>query len=134
MATSSSMPPSFQWPLPEASTLQTGINQALLTGVLVEPVEFRVTPTGRTVAFLELEHRSLAKDLLPLERLELCMRVVATGSLAEQVRELHPGTPLQVEGRLNQQRRTRNGNLRWGRTELVALRIFPLPAPGIVTD
>ncbi|MBF0153579.1 MAG: single-stranded DNA-binding protein [Magnetococcales bacterium] len=95
-------------------------NRTVLEGVLLEPVAMRHSPTGRSTATLELEHRSVAMDIQPLERYELRIVVLAVGSLAETCRNLHPGASLRVTGRLNQRRWIRAGKVRWGRTELVA--------------
>ncbi|MBF0136551.1 MAG: single-stranded DNA-binding protein [Magnetococcus sp. DMHC-1] len=102
-------------------------NQTILEGVLLEPVGVRLTPSGRPVATLELEHRSTVTDLLPLERCEVRIAVLAVGTLAEWCRNLPPGANLRVAGRLNQRRWIREGKTRWGRTELIAQRIESRP-------
>ncbi|MEO5339081.1 MAG: hypothetical protein H7837_00990 [Magnetococcus sp. MYC-9] len=88
------------------------------------PPEFRVTPAGRLVAHLCMEHLSQESAVDPLQRIELRMPVLALGPLAEQCRPLTQGTPLHVEGCLNQKRWIRDGKVRWGPTELLAQRIW----------
>lgn len=114
-------------------------NQARVEGVLAEPIQWRTTPAGLTTARLTLEHRSRAADPATLGgeelRLELRMAVLALGGLAEQCRTWQPGSTVLAEGRLNQQRWTRNNRLRWGQVELVAIRLdllaaAPTPADG----
>lgn len=110
------------------------INQTVLEGVLAEPVEIRVTPAGRTVATLMVEHHSQAKDIEPIQRLEVSMAVMAVGPLGDRCRDLVQGSRLRVEGRLNQRRWIRDGKVRWGRTELVAQRIGLLELPQTVDN
>ncbi|MBF0622784.1 MAG: single-stranded DNA-binding protein [Magnetococcales bacterium] len=104
----------------------SGINEAVLDGVLVEKPQFRSTPQGRSVVTLILGHRSEVSDLKPISRLEVQMSVVALGSLANACRDIKVGTPLRVRGRLNQKRWIRQGVTRWGQTELVAQSLEPL--------
>ncbi|MBF0417580.1 MAG: single-stranded DNA-binding protein [Magnetococcales bacterium] len=101
-------------------------NSVELAGRLIEPVDFRVTPAGRAVATLELEHLSIHDDPEPGLRLEARMVVVAMGALAEQYRACAVGTTLRVQGRLNQKRWIRDDRIRWGRLELLAIQIQQL--------
>lgn len=101
-------------------------NRMVLEGMLMELPEFRVTPAGRLVASLEVEHVSLESGVTDPQRIELRMSVLALGVLAERCRSFLQGTPLCVEGSLNQKRWIRDGKVRWGRTELLARDIRPL--------
>ncbi|MEO5333128.1 MAG: single-stranded DNA-binding protein [Magnetococcus sp. YQC-5] len=101
-------------------------NHSVLEGILLQPVEYRVTTTGRPVLFLELEHLSRHEDPDPLLRLEVRMTVMTMGKLAEQCRSLVPGSALRVTGRLNQKRWVRDGKVRWGRIELAAIDVQKL--------
>lgn len=98
-------------------------NSVELEGRLIEPVDFRVTPAGRAVATLELEHLSTHDDPEPGLRLEARMVVVAMGPLAERYRACAVGSRLRVQGRLNQKRWIRDDRVRWGRLELLAREI-----------
>ncbi|MBF0177561.1 MAG: single-stranded DNA-binding protein [Magnetococcales bacterium] len=102
-------------------------NATILEGILLEPAAMQTTPTGLSLATLEVEHRSDMVDVQPLSRYELRMVVLAIGPLAEACRTLPPGSHLRVEGRLNQRRWIRAGKTRWGRTELVARHIESKP-------
>ncbi|MBF0368232.1 MAG: single-stranded DNA-binding protein [Magnetococcales bacterium] len=106
------------------------LNQASLEGVLCKAVKIRVTPAGRPVARFELEHIARTQHAATGERMALRMTVVAIGSLAEACRRLTAGTRLLVHGQLNQKRWIREGQVRWGRAELVALEILPQPQDG----
>ncbi len=103
-------------------------NRVDLSGVLVAPPELRVTPSGLTVATLELQHLSREGAAGPAQSLELRIPVVAIGPLAEPCRRLAVGTALEVEGRLNQKRWIRDGKVRWGRTELLATNLRTIEA------
>lgn len=107
---------------PGAAAAQSA-NSLELAGRLIAPVDFRVTPAGRAVATLELEHLSIHDDPEPGLRLEAHMVVIAMGALAEQYRACAVGTTLHVQGRLNQKRWIRDERVRWGRLELLATRI-----------
>ncbi|MBF0629003.1 MAG: single-stranded DNA-binding protein [Magnetococcales bacterium] len=98
-------------------------NQVLLEGQLLTPVDYRVTPGGRPLLMLELEHLSCHEQPDSSLRLEVRLPVMALGALAEQCRTLTPGCRLQVTGRLNQKRWVRDGTVRWGRLELLALEV-----------
>ncbi|MBF0213281.1 MAG: single-stranded DNA-binding protein [Magnetococcales bacterium] len=104
-------------------------NQALLEGQLLAPLDYRVTSTGRPVLFFELEHLSCHEEPDSALRLEARMPVMALGELADRCRTLMPGCTLRVTGRLNQKRWVRDGKVRWGRLELVAMEIRMLCAP-----
>lgn len=109
------------------STIPDADNRVNLEGVLLEPAKYRVTPSGRPVSTLELEHVSRSHGTEPVERLELRIPVLAMGLLAEESRGFPVGTRLRVEGRLNQKRWIRDEKVRWGRTELVAQKLQVLP-------
>lgn len=113
-------------PLSEESP---SLNQVRLEGRIVAPVDFRVTPTGRALLWIELEHLSCHEQPDPALRYEVRMPVLALGSLAERWRTLTPGCRLRVTGRLNQKRWVRDNKVRWGRLELVALEITPQDNP-----
>ncbi|MBF0296922.1 MAG: single-stranded DNA-binding protein [Magnetococcales bacterium] len=104
-------------------------NHAELEGNLLAPGDFRVTPAGRPVLVLELEHQARCEEPESLPLLELRMPVLVIGEQALAYRSLAPGTPLRVTGRLNQKRWVRDGKVRWGRVELVAMEIRVLHAP-----
>ncbi|MBF0179649.1 MAG: hypothetical protein HQM03_06440 [Magnetococcales bacterium] len=104
-------------------------NYAELEGHLLAPGDFRVTPAGRPVLVLELEHLSRHEEPESLPLLEMRMPVLVIGEQALICRSLAPGTPLRVTGRLNQKRWVRDGKVRWGCVELVAMEIRVLPAP-----
>lgn len=72
------------------------------------------------MASLHLEHLSEGFDSTSTQRIELRILVIALGELADQCRHLNQGTPLHVEGSLNQKRWIRDGKVRWGKTELMA--------------
>jgi primosomal replication protein N len=95
-------------------------NQTTIDGVVIQPAEFRFTPTGRAVATLLLEHISEVGHSAPIKRLELRMSVIALGELAEKCRDIAIGQHVSVEGSLNQKRWIRDGKVRWGKTELIA--------------
>lgn len=110
--------------MPETTVaLPVQANYLVLEGTLATPPEFRFTPAGRLVARLCLEHLSQESAGDAPQRIELRMAVLALGRLAEQCRPLVQGTPLHVEGRLNQKRWIRDGQVRWGQTELLACQI-----------
>ncbi|MBF0271150.1 MAG: single-stranded DNA-binding protein [Magnetococcales bacterium] len=98
-------------------------NQVLLEGQLLAPVDYRVTPAGRPVLFLEMEHGSRHEQPDSSLCLEARMPVMALGDLALRCRSLTPGCTLRVTGRLNQKRWVKDGKVRWGRLELVAMEI-----------
>ncbi|MEO5378405.1 MAG: single-stranded DNA-binding protein [Magnetococcus sp. DMHC-6] len=114
-----------------AGSHENPTNQTILQGMLSVPVDMRYTPTGRPVARFALEHTSVVQDLAPLERLEVRMDVIAVGATAEGCRHLNIGQFLYVKGRLNQKRWLRNGKVRWGKTELVALDIQTTAPPSL---
>lgn len=95
----------------------------VLEGVLITPVDYRVTATGRPLLWMELEHLSCHEQPDPELRLEVRMPVLAVGALADRWRSLTPGCRLRVTGRLNQKRWVKDGKIRWGQMELVALEI-----------
>ncbi|MBF0447712.1 MAG: single-stranded DNA-binding protein [Magnetococcales bacterium] len=106
-------------------------NQIILDGVVIQPVEFRFTPSGRAVAQLMIEHISENRQgEHSINRLELHQHVVALGELADQCRDFEPGQGIRVEGSLNQKRWIRDGKVRWGKTELYARTIQPLDLAG----
>ncbi|MEO5364262.1 MAG: single-stranded DNA-binding protein [Magnetococcus sp. DMHC-8] len=112
--------------MPEpAVVLPAWANHVVLEGTLAAAPEFRVTPAGRLVAHLHLEHLSQGRGTEQAQRLELRLPVLALGPLAERCRLLSQGTLLHVEGSLNQKRWVRDGKVRWGVTELLACRIGP---------
>ena len=119
-------------PKAAAITLPTQANRVVLEGVLTALPEFRMTPAGRLVAHLRMEHLSQEPGTNPPQRIELRMAVLALGRLAEQCRPLAQGTSLLVEGRLNQKRWIRDGKVRWGETELLAQQIRCLSQDGAV--
>lgn len=92
----------------------------ILEGILATPPEFRLTPAGRLVAYLHVEHVSHGSEGDHAQRIELRMPVLALGLLAEQCRPFSQGSTLRVEGTLNQKRWIRDGKVRWGQTELLA--------------
>lgn len=102
-------------------------NQVTLEGTLLEPVVYRTTPTGQTLATLVLEQVQDTLGKLPVPRLALKLTVVALGRLADQCRPLQTGQSLHVEGSLNQKRWIRDGKVRWGKMELLARIIVPQP-------
>lgn len=108
--------------MPKAAdiTLPTQANRVVLEGVLAASPEFRMTPAGRLVAHLHIEHVSQGSEGEHPPRIELRMPVLALGLLAEQCRPLAQGSLLYVEGTLNQKRWIRDGKIRWGETELLA--------------
>ncbi|MBF0164056.1 MAG: single-stranded DNA-binding protein [Magnetococcales bacterium] len=110
-------------PVVTVSEATRAVNSVELEGRLIEPVDFRVTPAGRSVATLELEHLSIHDDPEPGLRLEARMVVVAMGALAERYRACAVGSMLRVQGRLNQKRWIRDDRIRWGRLELLAREI-----------
>jgi primosomal replication protein N len=95
-------------------------NQTILHGVVIQPAEFRFTPTGRQVALLIVEHLSESDQSAPIQHLELRMPIVALGDLAQICRDIAVGQNIRVEGSLNQKRWIRDGKVRWGKTELIA--------------
>ncbi|MBF0128096.1 MAG: hypothetical protein HQM02_12925 [Magnetococcales bacterium] len=99
------------------------VNHMELEGILLHPGEYRVTAAGRPVLHLELEHLSRHHTPEPSLQLEARIVVMAVGELAESNRFLSPGTLLRVAGRLNQKRWVRDGKVRWGRMELLAMTI-----------
>ncbi|MEO5345713.1 MAG: single-stranded DNA-binding protein [Magnetococcus sp. YQC-9] len=99
------------------------LNHVEFDGRLMTPVDYRVTPAGRPVAYLEVEHFSTHDAPETALRLEARVVVVTMGALAESCRGLTSGTRLRVIGRLNQKRWVRDGQVRWGRLELLALKI-----------
>lgn len=96
-------------------------NDVVLEATLLKTGDYRVTAAGRAVLWLELEHLSSYSDLDPGLRLEVRMMVMVMGELAQKHRSLSPGCLLRVTGRLNQKRWIRDGKVRWGRMELVAI-------------
>jgi len=104
-------------------------NQVQLDGTLAGSCEIRRTPTGLSVATLELEHESHFFDTGPIKRLELKVPVVMFDTLAERCAELPAGTRIRVIGRLNQKRWIRDNRIRWGQVELIATAWDILPAP-----
>ncbi|MBF0454787.1 MAG: single-stranded DNA-binding protein [Magnetococcales bacterium] len=106
------------------------VNETALDGVLLESPEFRLTPAGRAVASLMIEHISEGNQSAPIKRLELRMPIVALGALADQCRDVRPGQLIRVTGRLNQKRWIRDGKVRWGKLELLAQTIQPLVPSG----
>lgn len=103
-------------------------NHTVLEGLLLKPVEYRVTAAGRPVLSLELEHISSHPEPDPALRLEVRLVVMAMGKLAEQCRSLSPNCRLRVTGRLNQKRWIRDGKVRWGSIELAAIDVQRISA------
>ncbi|MBF0445430.1 MAG: single-stranded DNA-binding protein [Magnetococcales bacterium] len=99
------------------------INQTILHGMVIQPAEFRFTPTGREVATLIVEHVSETEQSAPIQHLELRMPIIALGDLAQICRDITVGQNIRVEGSLNQKRWIRDGKVRWGKTELFATKI-----------
>lgn len=116
--------------MPEPQRSSGQVNQTTLDGVVLQPAEFRFTPSGRPVAKLMVEHISNTINPAPIEQLELRMPVVALGDLAEKYRDIAPGQSIRVAGSLNQKRWIRDGKVRWGKTELFANTIQLLEKPG----
>ncbi|MBF0189580.1 MAG: single-stranded DNA-binding protein [Magnetococcales bacterium] len=108
--------------------LSPAANQVLLEGQLLASVDYRVTPTGRPVLFLEIEHDSRHEQPDSSLSFQARMPVMALGELAARCRSLTPGCTLRVSGRLNQKRWVKDGKVRWGRLELVAMEIRMLAA------
>jgi single-stranded DNA-binding protein len=103
--------------------LASMVNHVVLMGVLVDPVVLRVMPSGMMVGRLVIQHESMYLDLPPLEEWRVRADVVVMGELAGQCRTLVPGTLLCVGGRLNQKRWLRDGEVRWGKMEIMACRV-----------
>ncbi|MBF0383529.1 MAG: single-stranded DNA-binding protein [Magnetococcales bacterium] len=95
-------------------------NQIILQGVVIQPAEFRFTPSGSEVALLVVEHISQKDQSAPIQHLELRMPIVALGDLAQKCHEITVGQNIRVEGSLNQKRWIRDGKVRWGKIELFA--------------
>ncbi|MBF0196049.1 MAG: single-stranded DNA-binding protein [Magnetococcales bacterium] len=111
------------------------VNQTILNGVVIQPAEFRFTPTGRQVAMLIVEHLSESEKSAPIQHLELRMPVVALGDLAQTCRDIAVGQNIRVEGSLNQKRWIRDGKVRWGKTELIARTIHLLDdKPAVINN
>lgn len=107
-------------------------NHVFLEGVLTLEAKVRLTPSGESVATLELEHASESHDTLPIKRMELKITVLLLGQLAEACRGLPEGSVVKVQGRLNQKRWIRDNRVRWGKTELIANQLdvlFQPPSP-----
>ncbi|MEO5366772.1 MAG: single-stranded DNA-binding protein [Magnetococcus sp. WYHC-3] len=109
------------------SSLRRWHNVLELEGMVQSVPDLRSTPAGTPVLRFELRHEpEVAEDDASL-RIAALIEVVLIGPLAERHRSLRPGSALRVCGVLNQQRWLRQGQVRWGRMELVARDVFPRP-------
>ncbi|MBF0189120.1 MAG: single-stranded DNA-binding protein [Magnetococcales bacterium] len=103
-------------------------NYTVIDGEVVEPVEHRFTPSGKSVLMFLLEHLSEGDEALG--RVHLRISVSIFGMLADVwSRSVKPGMRLQVSGYLNQRRWIRDDETRWGKIELHARKIVALPDP-----
>ena len=112
--------------------LTGGQNVATLLGNLTRDAELRYTPNGVPVANLSIAVNNRVKD----EEVVSYFDITVWNELAEQAAELKKGTPILVEGPINNESWTdKEGNMRYAtRFEAFSLNVIRRPAGAGKTD
>ncbi len=73
-------------------------NQLVITGEIVQIVEFRYTPAGIPVLGFAIQHLSEQTEADMQRKVECELSVIAMGKLAEQIRNIRLGEQVQLTG------------------------------------